>query len=111
MEHKPRVQIESPYKGDTPDKLQVNIEYAKKCLLDSLNRNEAPFASHLLYTQVLDDNKAQERKLWIEAGWTYLLNADKVAVYLDRGLSSWMIGAIQLAENNDIPVEKRYIEK
>lgn len=43
--------LESPYSGD----VDKNIDYAKKCLKDSLDRNECPFASHLLYTQVLND--------------------------------------------------------
>ena len=41
--------LESPYSGD----VEKNIDYAKKCLKDSLERDECPFASHLLYTQVL----------------------------------------------------------
>jgi hypothetical protein len=43
--------IESPYAGD-PD---GNLAYARAALADSLARGEAPFASHLLYPQVLDD--------------------------------------------------------
>jgi hypothetical protein len=35
--------------------LRRNIRYAQLCVLDCLQRGEAPFASHLLYTQVLDD--------------------------------------------------------
>ena len=37
--------LESPYSGD----VEKNIDYAKKCLRDSLERDECPFASHLLY--------------------------------------------------------------
>lgn len=48
-----RVVVESPFAGD----IQKNIEYARKCMADCLKRGEAPFASHLLYTQdgILDD--------------------------------------------------------
>ena len=45
------VVIETPYSRD----VEANTEYARACLLDSLRRGEAPIASHLLHTQVLDD--------------------------------------------------------
>jgi hypothetical protein len=36
-------------------------------MFDSLMRGESPFASHLLYTQVLDDAiKNNEQWVWIE---------------------------------------------
>lgn len=61
-----RVIIESPYAGD----VELNAQYARECLRDSLTRGEAPIASHLLYTQpgVLDDAVPRERALGIEAG-------------------------------------------
>ena len=45
--------IESPYAGD----IEKNVAYARDCVRDSLMRGEAPYASHLLYTQpnILDD--------------------------------------------------------
>ncbi len=48
-----RTIIESPYAGD----IQGNLAYAKRCVLDSLSRGEAPIASHLLFTLdgILDD--------------------------------------------------------
>jgi hypothetical protein len=61
-----RVVIESPLSGD----FEKNVKYAKLCMYDSLvNHNEAPFASHLLYTQCLDDEVAEQRKLGMEAGF------------------------------------------
>ena len=59
-----RVILESPYAGD----IQRNIKYARECLKDSIKRGEAPIASHLLYTQVLDDNIPEERQHGIDAG-------------------------------------------
>ena len=38
---------------------------ARRAMLDCLKRGEAPFASHLLYTQALDDSDAAHRKLGI----------------------------------------------
>lgn len=81
-----RVIIESPYAGD----IERNIKYAKRCMWDSLNRGEAPFLSHLLYPQVLDDTKPDERKMGIEAGFKWGKVADLTAVYVDYGITPGM---------------------
>ena len=60
--------IESPFKGNTPAEEAENIAYAKEAMRDSLYRGEAPFASHLLYPQMLDDADEDERRMGIEAG-------------------------------------------
>jgi hypothetical protein len=61
-----KVLIESPYAGD----VERNEKYARACMRDCFERGEAPFASHLLYTQpgVLDDTLHHERALGIDAG-------------------------------------------
>ncbi len=46
--------LETPYRGNSYSDLEGNIEYARKCMRDSLFRGEFPFASHLLYTQRWD---------------------------------------------------------
>lgn len=81
-----RVIIESPYKGD----VARNTEYARDCLRDSLSRGEAPFASHLLYTQVLNDKDPSERAQGMAAGLAWAEHADLVAVYCDLGLTVGM---------------------
>jgi hypothetical protein len=78
--------IESPYAGDT----EKNIAYAIKCMKDSLNRGEAPFASHLLYTQCLDDNNKEQRMLGIYAGLEWGIYASATIVYTDLGISEGM---------------------
>lgn len=45
-----------------------NTWYARAAMLDCLLRGEAPFLSHLLYGQVLDDDVPADRKLGMEAG-------------------------------------------
>lgn len=40
-------------------------------MLDALDRGEAPYASHLLYTQMLDDTIPAERELGIKAGFAW----------------------------------------
>lgn len=97
------VMLESPYAGD----VERNEDYARKCLLDSLRRGEAPMAGHLLYTQVLRDANSTERKLGIEAHVTWLRHSSRIVVYEDLGVSSGMQHAIDLANKLGIPVERR----
>lgn len=100
-----RVIIESPYAGDTV----ANVAYLKRAILDALGRGEAPFASHLFYTQVLDDNDAQQRKQGMRAGFAWFQSADLVAVYTDLGISGGMRAGIQHAGEMKIAVEHRSI--
>ena len=103
---RPLIIIESPYSGD----VRRNTEYARACLLDSLRRGEAPIASHLLHTQVLDDMRHDERELGIEAGLAWYRVAEKCIVYEDRGTSGGMITGIRRAKQFGVPVEYRRLE-
>lgn len=98
-----RVVLESPYAGD----VKINTLYARRCMKDCLERGEAPYASHLLFTQegILDDNKPDERKRGIEAGFLWGQLADKVVVYTDLGVSSGMKLGIERAQK-----AKQFIE-
>jgi len=100
-----RVIIESPYAGD----VDKNISYARLCLKDSLIRGEAPIASHLLHTQVLDDTIEEERGMGIKAGLEWLWVAELMAVYVDLGISQGMKSAINEALINGIQIEYRTI--
>jgi len=101
------VAIESPYAGD----IEKNVRYARACLFDCLTRGEAPFASHLLYTQpgVLDDAIPRERTHGIEAGIDLALALDKRIVYTDLGISSGMVWGIEAAETAKQPIEYRQL--
>ncbi len=98
--------IESPYAGD----IERNVEYAKKCMLDSLNRGEAPILSHLLYTQVLNDSDPIQRAMGINAGLVWGKFAEKTVVYYDLGFSEGMIKGIEHAKDNNRPIEYRKIQ-
>lgn len=99
------VLLESPFAGE----VELNQAYARACMRDCLLRGEAPFASHLLYTQpgVLDDLKPEERKLGIEAGLFWGQAAAKTVVYTDRGISPGMNHGIQMAQLAGREVEFR----
>lgn len=100
-----RVIIESPYEGD----VEKNIEYARLCLRDSLIRGESPIASHLLYTQVLDDTIPAERNAGIEAGLAWLEVAEAHIFYGDFGMSKGMMIAYDRAMQSGKKIETRYI--
>ena len=92
--------IESPFRGEgeTPGAKVIakrrNLEYARKALHHSLSLGEAPFLSHLLYTQVLDDDNSEERSWGINAGFAWAKVAHYVAIYTDLGISEGMSQAI-----------------
>lgn len=104
--------VESPYAATTPEDVEANVEYARRCVRDSLSRGEAPIASHLLYTQpgILDDNVPSERQWGIDAGLAWRAVAEASVVYTDRGISRGMRYGIEAAESAGIPVEYRTIE-
>jgi len=97
------VVIESPYAGD----VHKNLNYARAAMLDCLSRGEAPLASHLLYTQVLDDEDPGERYRGIKAGLAWGQHADLVAVYADLGISTGMKLGIEAAKYDKIEIEYR----
>lgn len=89
-----RVCIESPLAGDYIG----NIAYAKQCLSHALSLGYAPFASHLLYPQVLDDEDDEQRERGIEAGLAFGDSCDERWFYVDRGWSEGMLRAKERAE-------------
>lgn len=103
-----RVIIESPYAGAVKE----NIHYARKCIKDSLNKGEAPLASHLLYTQegILDDDIPEERRLGLEAGLAWLESCDIHVFYVDLGWSKGMDAAraCSLKMGNRIEIRRIY---
>ena len=96
-----RVILESPYAGN----VDLNTRYARLCVKDSLSKGEAPLASHLLYTQMLDDD--EEREWGINAGLEWLKGAEYTVVYTDLGVSDGMKRGIEAAYAAGLPVEWR----
>lgn len=83
-----RVVVESPFAGDR----DTNVEYAIACMRDCLSRNEAPIASHLLYTLpgLYDDSVPEQRELGILAGLSWAVCSHATAVYYDLGITDGM---------------------
>lgn len=97
--------LESPYAG----RVLLNTYYARCAVLDALRMGDAPIASHLLYTQVLDDLIPWHRELGISAGLAWLKVAEAMVVYTDLGTSRGMIAAIEAAKSISLPIEYRQI--
>lgn len=102
-----RVIVESPYAGD----IEANVEYARAAMRDCLLRGEAPYASHLLYTQpgVLRDEVPGERVHGIEAGFVWRAVAELTVFYVDRGWSHGMVQGKEDCEAKGLPFEVRSI--
>ena len=104
-----RVIIQSPYAAGNLEGVKTNVTYARECLQHSLDLGEAPFASHLLYPQVLDEATGRDRGLQAEAEW--MQAADLVAFYTDRGWSPGMIRALKITRtilNKPLAVRQFY---
>lgn len=98
-----RVILESPYAGD----VERNRLYALTALRDSLDRGEAPFATHLLYPQVL----TTERLQGLNAGLEWIRVAEKSVVYVDYGITEGMRQGMDLAKKLGVPIEKRSLRE
>lgn len=100
-----RVIVESPYAGD----IERNLRYLRACLRDCLQRGEAPFASHALYTQpgVLDDGEPSERALGMLAGLEWGRAAEATVVYEDLGISPGMRLGLEHAREMGRPIVRR----
>lgn len=99
--------IESPYAGN----VETNVAYARECMLDSIDRGEAPYASHLLIPQVLNDRDPAERKTGIEIGLAWGEKAELTAIYHDLGLSNGMKYGEDRANAAGRPIEWRSIRR
>lgn len=99
--------IESPYAGN----IDENVAYARECVLDALERNYSPIASHLLLTQVLNDDNPEHREFGISAGLSWAKVADVSLIYIDRGISAGMQRGIDHATSIGLSVERRSIKK
>lgn len=102
-----RVIIETPYAGN----IELNLQYLRACLHDSLKRGEAPYASHGLYTQpgVLRDHLPLERAFGIRAGFAWREVAELTVVYADLGISKGMQYGIDDAIKCGCVIEHRML--
>lgn len=98
-----KVVVISPFRGNT----DLNLQYAMACMKDCIDRDEAPFASHVLYPLILEDSDPDERETGMSCGQEWMLAADLVAVYTDMGVSTGMQNDLDFARNHNIRVMYR----
>lgn len=99
------ITIESPYAGDT----ERNLRYLHRCIRDCVDRNESPYASHLMLTTALDDNDPIERERGITVGRAMAMTTNKRAFYIDLGWSGGMKDAKEYYDILNIKYEIRSV--
>jgi hypothetical protein len=105
-----RVIVESPYQANEYRSIEQHKLYLLHALDDCVRRGEAPFASHLLLPEILDDRDPVERGIGIKAGWVWGEHADVIACYSQLGVSPGMKESIAHYKDKGIPIEWRAIE-
>lgn len=101
--------IESPCKATSIAQQLRNRKYAIKCMLDSIDKGEAPFAAHLLYPQILTEETVDDKNVGIKLGLQWGEKAAKTIVYQDLGITSEMNYGIRNAFRHGRPIEYRNI--
>lgn len=96
---KPCVFICSPYAGD----IQRNTENTQRYMKIAVEKGAIPFAPHLLYPQVLDENDPNHRELGIFFGMVWLGKCDEVWVFGET-ISSGMAREIAKAERRRMTI-------
>jgi hypothetical protein len=71
---------------------------------------ESPYASHGLLPGALDEDKAEERQLGIEAGYAWWDAVELIVFYTDYGWSSGMIYALERCQDLNKPYEERCLD-
>lgn len=106
--------VESPYAESSIMTVEGHEEYARMCMSACLAKGEAPYASHLLYTQpgVLDDNNPLEREVGIHAGFAWKHMPGVVTLfYVDCGWSAGMKLALDYCKHHNLPYEVRSVHE
>ena len=101
-----RAILESPFALD----VEKNRLFAIACSRDMLQRGEAPFASHLIYPQLLTKYTEEERQKGMAAGRAWIQVAEVSVVYTDLGITEGMIRGIAEAEAKGVTVERRRLK-
>ncbi len=96
---KPCVFICSPYAGD----IVGNVGKAIRFMRFAVAKGSIPFAPHLLYTKVLDEDDPSEREMGIQFGLTWLRKCDELWVF-GRQISMGMEREIAKASKLGIPI-------
>lgn len=98
-EFKPCVFICSPFAGD----IEANLQSARRYLRFAVTQNTIPFAPHLLYPQVLEEDDPAQRELGLFFGLVWLGKCDELWIFGDF-ISVGMKAEIAKAEKRRLPI-------
>lgn len=98
---KPCVFICSPFASDIAGNVMRTIRYMRFAVVKGV----IPFAPHLLYPQVLDEDDPSSRELGLFFGMVWLGKCDELWVF-GRHLSNGMAREIAKAKNRGIPIRR-----
>lgn len=84
----------SPYRG----KIRRNKKYARELTRAAINSGFAPITVHLYLTEILNDNKPQERSQGMAVGQDIMKQCSYILVGTKYGLSEGMKEEVALAE-------------
>lgn len=91
--------------SENPDEVR---DYLNRCILDSINKGEAPFSGELIYSFTDEiTNAERERIILSELEWSK--KATKVVAYCDLGVTESMRWSIERAKENKQIIEYRRI--
>ncbi len=95
------IYIASPLSGD----VQRNLDFARRACRYAIALGVTPFAPHLLYPQMLDDNDPAERQLGIDMGNQMLKLCQELWLCGDQ-ISAGMTDEWKTAEESGILVRR-----
>ena len=95
---RPLIFVCSPYRGD----IETNTQNARRYCRLVLKQGGIPFAPHLLFTQFLDEGKAEERRLGLHLGAQMLKLCDEAWAFGEP--TEGMRMEIELAGRLGVPV-------
>ena len=100
----------SPLKAYNSFSMIDNIERAKQYSRKVVLSGDIPITPHIYFTQFLDDNLKNERKLGMECGIELLKKCDCLNLYILNGyISNGMGKEVCIAEQYNIPIFEKYI--
>ena len=90
-----------------------DVTFTCACMIDSLDKKEAPLAFHLLYTlpDILDPQNLEEKHLGQKAKNAWMENADGLLVYVDHGVTEDMEEDIETAFRLKKPIQIRRLSE
>lgn len=96
-----KIYVCSPYRGE----IEKNIKYARNiCRAIALEGN-IPVAPHIYFTQFLDDEIEEERRIAMKMNLELIKNCDEILICGDN-ISEGMKEEISFAEENKIKIKK-----